>query len=138
MEDYGIKIRKKVGFCFFFWFFKNCELIKESSLWRSNFIHSGRNSVIIIGSRSITYTFGSHFIYKCWVEVSIKIWILAFCYCFVTSTKLKSRTKFKKKKRWKKKTSKKKRKQKNIVCSFSSLKPKYCFLLSSSFDSLFL
>ena len=73
MEDYGIKIRKNVRFCFFFSFFKNCEFIKDSSLWRSNFIHFVRNSVIIIWLRSITYTFGSHFIYKRWVEVSIKI-----------------------------------------------------------------
>ena len=49
---------------------------------------------------------------------------------------VKSCTKFKKK--VKKETSEKKRKLKNIVCSFNSLKQKYCFLLSSSFDSLFL
>ena len=67
-----------MSFCFFSWFFKNCELIKDSFLWCSNFIPSVRDSVIIIGSRSVTYTFDSHFIYKLWVKVSIKIWILAF------------------------------------------------------------
>ena len=51
------KIRKgKV--LFFFWFFKNPELIRDSSLWRSNFIPLVRDSIIIIGSRSV-YTFGS-------------------------------------------------------------------------------
>ena len=59
-------------FYFFFWFFKNCELIKDSFLWRSNFIPSVHDSIIIIGSRSVTYTFGSRFIYKYWVRVSIK------------------------------------------------------------------
>ena len=72
------KNQKNVRFCFFSWFFKNCELIRDSSLWCSNFIPSVCDSVIIIGLRSITYTFGSHFIYKRWVRVSIKIWILAF------------------------------------------------------------
>ena len=56
----------------FFWFFKNCELIRDSSLWRSNFILLVRDSIIIIGSRCYTYTFGSHFDYKHWVRVSIK------------------------------------------------------------------
>ena len=65
-------------FCFFSWFFKNYELIRDSFLWRSNFIHSVHDSIIIIESGSATYTFGSHFIYKRWVRVSIKIWILAF------------------------------------------------------------
>ena len=64
---------KKVRYRFFFFFFKNCELIRDSSLWHSNFIPLVYDLVIIIGSRSITYTFGSHFIYKCWVRVSIKI-----------------------------------------------------------------
>ena len=59
-------------FYFFFWFFKNCELIRDFSLWRSNFIPSVHDLVIIIGSRSVIYTFGSLFIYKCWVRVSIK------------------------------------------------------------------
>ena len=59
-------------FYFFFWFFKNCELIKDSFLWLSNFIPSVHDSIIIIGSRSVTYTFGSRFIYKYWVRVSIK------------------------------------------------------------------
>ena len=44
-----------------------------SSLWHSNFIPSVRDSVIIIGSGSVTYTFGLRFIYKRWVRVSIKI-----------------------------------------------------------------
>ena len=48
MEDYGIKIRKNVRFCFFSWFFKNHEFIKDSSLWHSNFILSVCDSVIII------------------------------------------------------------------------------------------
>ena len=61
----------------FFWFFKNCELIRDSSLWRSNFIALVRDSIVIIGSRSV-YTFGSRFTYKLWVKVPSKIWILAF------------------------------------------------------------
>ena len=36
-------------FCLFFWFFKSCELIRDSSLWRSNFIPLVHDSVIIIG-----------------------------------------------------------------------------------------
>ena len=56
----------------FFWFFKNCELIRDSSLWRSNFILLVRDSIIIIGSRCYTYTFCSRFDYKRWVRVSIK------------------------------------------------------------------
>ena len=64
-------------FCFF-WFFKNCELIRDSSLWHSNFILLVHDLVIIIRSRSVTYTFGSHFTYKRWDGVSIKIWISAF------------------------------------------------------------
>ena len=59
-------------FCFFFWFFKNCELIRDSSLWHSKFIPSLRDLVIIIGSKSVTYTFGPCFIYKCWVRISNK------------------------------------------------------------------
>ena len=62
----------------FFWFFKNCELIRDSSLWRSNFIPLVHDSIIIIGSRFVTYTFGSRFTYKRWVKVLSKIWILAF------------------------------------------------------------
>ena len=62
----------------FFWFSKNCELIRDSSLWRSNFIPLVHDSIIIIGSRSVTYTFGSRFTYKRWVRVLSKIWILAF------------------------------------------------------------
>ena len=72
------KNQKNVRFCFFSWFFKNCELIKDSSLWRSNFILSVCDSVIIIRSGFVTYTFGSRFIYNRWVRVSIEIWILAF------------------------------------------------------------
>ena len=64
-------------FCFFSWFFKNCDLIKDSSWWHSNFILSVHDSIIIIGSGSVTYTFGSHFIYKHWVRVSTKIQVLA-------------------------------------------------------------
>ena len=56
-------------FYFFFWFFKNCEPIRDSSLWRSNFIPSVRDSIIIIRLRSVTYTFGSRFAYKRWVRV---------------------------------------------------------------------
>ena len=56
----------------FFWFFKNCDLIRDSSLWRSNFILLVHDSIIITGSRCYTYTFGSHFNYKHWVKVSIK------------------------------------------------------------------
>ena len=41
------------------------------------FIPLVRDSIIIIGSRSI-YTFGSRFTYKRWVRVLSKIWILAF------------------------------------------------------------
>ena len=59
-------------FYFFFWFFKNCELIRDFSLWHSNFIPSVHGLVIITGSRSVIYTFGSLFIYKRWVRVSIK------------------------------------------------------------------
>ena len=62
----------------FLWFFKNCELIRDSPLWRSNFIPLVHDSIIIIGSRSVTYTFGSRFTYKRWVRVLSKIWILAF------------------------------------------------------------
>ena len=43
-----------------------------------NFIPLVHDSIIIIGSRSITYTFGSRFAYKRWVRVLSKIWILAF------------------------------------------------------------
>ena len=53
----------------FFWFFKNCELIRDSSLWHSNFIPLVRDSIIITGSRCYTYTFGSRFDYKRWVRV---------------------------------------------------------------------
>ena len=60
----------------FFWFFKNCELIRDSSLWRSNFIHLVHDSIVIIGSRPV-YTFGSRFTYKRWVRVLSKIGILA-------------------------------------------------------------
>ena len=56
----------------FFWFFKNYELIRDSSLWRSNFIHLVRDSIIITGSRCYTYTFGSCFDYKRWGRVSVK------------------------------------------------------------------
>ena len=56
----------------FLWFFKNCELIKDSSLWRLNFILLVRDSIIITRSKCYTYTFGSHFDYKHWVRVSIK------------------------------------------------------------------
>ena len=62
----------------FFWFFKNYELIRDSSLWRSNFIPLVHDFIIIIGSRSVTYTFSSRFTYKRWVRVLSKIWILAF------------------------------------------------------------
>ena len=86
------KIRKGEALLFF-WFFKNCELIRDSSLWRSNFIPLVRDSIVIIGSRSVytfgrdsiiiigsrsVYTFGSRFTYKRWVRVLSKIWILAF------------------------------------------------------------
>ena len=50
-----------------FGFSRNCKLIKDSSLWHSNFI-----LIIIIGSRSVTYTFGSRFTYKHWVRVLSK------------------------------------------------------------------
>ena len=53
----------------FFWFFKNCELIRDSSLWHSNFIPLVHDSIKIIGSRSVTYTFGSRFACKRWVRV---------------------------------------------------------------------
>ena len=53
----------------FFWFFKNCELIKDSSLWSSNFIPLVHDSIIIIGSRFVTYTFGLCFTCKHWVRV---------------------------------------------------------------------
>ena len=60
-------------------------------------------------------------------------------FCDVHQVKIVYQVPPKKKKNIKKKeTLEKKRKQKNIVCSFSSLKPKYCLVLSSSFDSLFL
>ena len=49
---------KKCEALLFFWFFKNCELIRDSSLWHSNFIPLVRDSIVIIGSRSV-YTFGS-------------------------------------------------------------------------------
>ena len=62
----------------FFWFFKNCELIRDSSLWRLNFIPLVHDSIIIIGSRSVVYTFDLRFTYKRWVRVLSKIWILAF------------------------------------------------------------
>ena len=74
-------MNKKIKNCevlLFFWFFKNCELIRDSSLWRSNFIPSVRDSIVIIGSRSVTYTFGSRFTYKRWVRVLSKICILHF------------------------------------------------------------
>ena len=56
----------------FFWFFKNCELIRDSSLWRLNFILLVRDSIIITRSKCYTYSFSSHFDYKHWVRVSIK------------------------------------------------------------------
>ena len=62
------KIRKGEALLFF-WFFKNCELIRDSSLWRSNFILLVHDSIIIIGSRSVTYTFDLRFTYKRWVRV---------------------------------------------------------------------
>ena len=49
---------KKGEALLFFWFFTNCELIRDSSLWRSNFIPLVRDSIVIIGSRSV-YIFGS-------------------------------------------------------------------------------
>ena len=58
---------KKGEALLFFWFFKNCELIRDSSLWRSTFIPLVRDSIVIIGSRSV-YTFGSRFTYKRWVR----------------------------------------------------------------------
>ena len=42
---------------------------QDSSLWRSNFIPLVYNSIIIIGSRSVTYIFGSRFAYKRWVRI---------------------------------------------------------------------
>ena len=54
-------LNKKIRKCealLFFWFFKNCELIRDSSLWRSNFIPLVRDSIVIIGLRSV-YTFSS-------------------------------------------------------------------------------
>jgi len=61
------------------------------------------------------------------------------CSYFVTCTKSKLCSKFPKK-NWKKRRDvrKEKKRRKKIVCSFNSLKPKYFFSLSSSFDSLFL
>ena len=56
----------------FFWFFKNCELIRDYSLWYSNFIPLVHDSIIITGSRSVTYTFGLRFDYIRWVRISIK------------------------------------------------------------------
>ena len=53
----------------FFWFFKNYELIRDSSLWHSNFIPLVRDSIIITRSKCYTYTFGSRFDYKRWVKV---------------------------------------------------------------------
>ena len=50
-----------------------CELIRDSLLWHSNCIPLVHDSIIIIGSRSIIYTFGLRFNYKRWVKVSIKI-----------------------------------------------------------------
>ena len=38
-------------------------------MWRSNFIPLVHDSIIIIGSRSVTYTFGLHFACKRWVRV---------------------------------------------------------------------
>ena len=63
------KNKKKCEALLYFWFFRNCKLIGDSSLWRSNFIPLVRDLVIIIGSRCYTYTFGSRFDYKCWVKV---------------------------------------------------------------------
>ena len=68
LRNYWIKIRKGEALLFF-WFFKNCELIRDSSLWWSNFIPLVHDSIIIIGSRSVTYTFGSRFACKRWVRV---------------------------------------------------------------------
>ena len=48
--------------------FKNCELIRNSSIWHSNFIPSVRDSVLIIGLGPVTYTFGLRFNYKHWVR----------------------------------------------------------------------
>ena len=65
-------MNKKIRKCevlLFFWFFRNCELIRDSSLWRSNFIPLVHDSIIIIGSISVTYTFGSHFACKRWIMV---------------------------------------------------------------------
>ena len=61
-----------------FYSINSFELIRDSSLWCSNFIPLVHDSIIIIGSRSVTYTFGSRFTYKRWVRVLSKIWILAF------------------------------------------------------------
>ena len=71
------KKKKKGEALLFFWFFKNCELFRNYSLRRSNFIHLVCDSIVIIGLRSV-YTFGSRFIYKRCVRILLKIWILAF------------------------------------------------------------
>ena len=68
---YGIKIRKGQALLFF-WFFKDPEPIGDSSLCCSNLIPLVRDSIIIIGLRCYTYTFGLRFDYKRWVRVSIK------------------------------------------------------------------
>ena len=68
-------MNKKIRKCealLFFWFFKNCELIRDSFLWRSNFIHLVCDSIIITRSRCYNYTFSSRFKYKRWIMVSIK------------------------------------------------------------------
>ena len=68
-------LNKKIRKCeslLFFWFFKNYELIRDYSLWRSNFIPLVRDSIIITRSRCYTYTFSSRFDYNHWVRVSIK------------------------------------------------------------------
>ena len=54
---------------------KNCELIRDSSLWHSNFIPLVRDSIVIIGSRSV-YTFGSWFNYNHWVKVCLYLWFV--------------------------------------------------------------
>ena len=72
------KNKKKCEALLFFWFFKNCELIRDSSLWHSKFIPLVRDSIIITGSRCYTYTFGSCFDYKRWIRVFYKNLNLSF------------------------------------------------------------
>ena len=77
------KNKKEVRLCFSFGSSRTVSFIRDSSLWSSNFIPSVHDSIIIIGSRSVTYTFGLRFTYKCWVRVLSKSEFQLSCWAII-------------------------------------------------------